>query len=232
MAPSVQSPRYSAARWDAVVLDQDRQEVRGVDDGEDRVGHAPPPRDGEQNGAQAEEREQVALVGSRRHHEEGNGQDGQGHEQRLRIVTPRGPGADAQQGRDQEAIAKRDCVQAAGHGHDDDGSNGDGRDQERAPESRELGSNRREEARGGGRGIGRRVGDGGGRGVRRRSHGRFVLLVARVPSAAAQPPTDEGGPGQHCRCGQPGQDESGRERPDDQARAAGAGAGIGPGRVV
>ena len=82
---------------------QDDVHVREGRDGQDEVGDPPAPRDRREDDAHREERIAVALVDAGRHHEEGERQDGQSHEQ----GQPVGPAGDDDQDHDDRQHQQR-----------------------------------------------------------------------------------------------------------------------------
>ena len=222
MAPVVQrSGERSVAGRDAVVLDQYREQVQDIDRGQGHVDQAPPPRDREQDGAEAEEWEEVALVGPGRDDEEGDGQDGQGHQQRLGVVAPGGPGADSQENRHQQAVAQDCRVYVLARYAEQRNRSGDcGPNQERAPQTLELGEQPACDAR-----------------TRRQARALRTIAVIdrgleRTFLALARRPRDDARQ-QEERSRDHGHDDDRRGNgPDQIAHAALPGAGVGPGRVV
>ncbi len=88
------------------VLDEHGQQVGRVDDGQEHVSDTPAPRNGKEEGPKAEEREQIALVDASGNHEEGDGHDAQGDQERQRVVAVSGPERGAHQDDYEQRIAE------------------------------------------------------------------------------------------------------------------------------
>ena len=105
--PIVDRRRDSTVRQrNPLVLDEYGQQVGRVDDGQEHVSDTPAPGNGKQQGPKAEEGEQIALVDAGGNHEEGDGHDAQGDQERQRVVAVSGPERGAHQNDYQQRIAE------------------------------------------------------------------------------------------------------------------------------
>ena len=169
-------------------------------------------------------------MGSGRNDEEGDGQNGQSHQQRLPVVAPCRPRADSQQGRQQEAVAEESRVQQAGNGPDHDARDDDCGNQKCAPQAGGLGQERPQ-------GIGDDAPAGADPSAQARVRLRVRLLTLtrlarRALEDATQHPARYRGHHEQHGQGQRHDDDRGWERPDDVARAARSGGCVAPGSVV